>query len=1225
MATKAEIKSYIKSRVKTNTTHDITGDHLQETLCKMIDDLDLGGGSTSGPTQKYVDQQDAATLNSAKAYTDSKVTDSLSIYDVSTEALAKTAFPKVQADLAAGRAAFMKFSTSEIIPVQSYSSDQIQGYQSKTGADGQMMVTTYTVKSTGSKTVSTSSISPSTLTIVDLKSTTYNELRAAYQANPKGALAVQTGDVRFIYITLCDLSQFIGYWMTFNSGTLSDGSLGVVSTTITRYTWTADGLDRTSFVVSSNSSGGGGSTTLTWAYSDYAGSDTPADPDTKPSLWYSTKKDSSVWCALKETGGSWNIWRLLPYAGDPGESALVVDLDNEIEACALTYEGLTPSSSTLTPVVSAYYGLTKLSIDSIETSVVGTSNVTVSANKSTGVITVSWGAGVALNTFSVVIEVTVTVKGTSYTRTVNFTVNCVKAGAPGEDAILYKLRPSVSNILKYVDGSYSVASISCQKLKVQGNRIEETQDGILSYSIDGASSKTYTGPIASSSISKKIRFEYRVNNLLWDAEDVFLMEDGKTLTVTKTEYKYALTMGHTVPADDAWSDTPVAGLPGQYLWVKTIYTWSDGSTTYSLSYARCGSDGADGTGADGKTSVTMFRGTWTPEGKYTGTIDGNVMRADIVYYKAAGEVDGKYYMALATKGFVNSTTPAPNTTAGKSYWGEFQGQYANIATGLLFTEKAIIENATVRSLKTADEGARIETQGNQMASYDEDGVQRISLDPEGYQPFSILPQSFSGSPLRNRGFYGITIPSQLGGKSYTGGKLVIDSYQGTDAQLAEDAKMVAIMTGCTLAEATMALENDTSINIQVNNSESNLQEYILANAKGIFNFASQSYETVNTRKLYIGWDADGQGALETGTTHWYATLAEDVTLGSKADIIKPTGVNPEDRYSFNSQMVNLAFLPSFSDTTFVIKHSSSTTVGKIQNIDGELYGRLVLVNKQTGQEIIFMNLLHEGGPYSEGGIRLGNLMSQSQIDCPLTEITTSGTKLPETSYANTPQEVPEIPLGIYDIKIKFTTRVDTLGTGWNTVGQGISFTVSLQDSDERDGTLSLRVYPQSRALSINSQGISVVRSAQEYFQLGFKETSDQSDNNLDLEVVMGDHLLKMNSLESYFGPRNLYGIGSKYSAGNYYHLIDILPYQEDLSVLTLSYSTLRTILTQYPIFLRTWMGFLPLVLSYDDSGHEAGLCASVSTGIVGNGLSNPVTHYFFISTAGKVSYFFQSL
>lgn len=940
-------------------------------------------------------------------------------------------------------------------------------------------------------------------------------------------------------------------------------------------------------------------------------------------------------CYRKSTGGKWGsfrgsnsdvtkaaLWAKYSFDGqdgDPGasgESSLVVDLDNEIEACALTHEGLTPFSHSITTNVSAYYGLTKLSIDRIVTSLVGTDKAQVNSS-STGVITVSWGAGVALNTFSVVIGVTVTVKGTSYTREVTFTVNCIKAGAPGEDAVLYKLRPSASNIFKYVDGSYSTASISCQKLKVQGNKIEETQDGVLSYSIDGASSKTYTGPIASSSISKKIRFEYRVNSLLWDAEDVFIMEDGKTLTVTKTEYKYALTMGHTVPADDAWSDTPVAGLPGQYLWVKTIYTWSDGSTTYSLSYARCGSDGANGTGADGKTSVTLFRGTWIPEGKYTGTIDGNVMRADIVYYKAAGEVDGKYYMALATKGFVDSTTPAPNTTAGKSYWGEFQGQYANIATGLLFTEKAIIENATVRSLKTADEGARIETQGNQLASYDDEGVQRISLDPEGEKPFSILPET-NGSPLNSRGFYGITIPSQLGGKSYTGGKLVIDSYQGTDAQLAEDAKMVAIMTGCTLAEATLALENDTSINIQVNNSEANLRNYISANAKGTFNFASRSYETANTKKLYIGWDADGQGALEVGTQTWYATVAENVVLGSDASIINPTAAALKDRYSFNSKSVNLAFLPNLTgEMSLWIYNSSNLTSGKITGVSGWIYGHLVLVNKTTNEEIVFMNLIHDNSPSSEGGLDLNTLFSNYEYYCFLNHITTSGTKLPETGIGNTPREVPEIPLGIYDIKIKFTTKVENVGTGWSSLGaQGISFILSITDVDDRDGSLQLRVYPQSRALSFNSQGISVVRSAQEYFQLGFKSISDQSDDNLDLEAVMGDNILKMNSLESYFGPRDQYGKPH----GNFYYVIDISAHENDLSTVTVDYPI--TLIQKFPIFLKTWLGFIPLVICHNSDSRIVGLSASILTGEVTNtGISNLVNHFFFISPAGKVSYF----
>ena len=72
MATKTQIKNYIKDRVYTNTKQAITGNSLQETLCRVVDDLELGS-STGGVEKNYVDSQDKMTLDEAKKYTDAKV------------------------------------------------------------------------------------------------------------------------------------------------------------------------------------------------------------------------------------------------------------------------------------------------------------------------------------------------------------------------------------------------------------------------------------------------------------------------------------------------------------------------------------------------------------------------------------------------------------------------------------------------------------------------------------------------------------------------------------------------------------------------------------------------------------------------------------------------------------------------------------------------------------------------------------------------------------------------------------------------------------------------------------------------------------------------------------------------------------------------------------------------------------------------------------------------
>jgi len=42
-------------------------------------------------------------------------------------------------------------------------------------------------------------------------------------------------------------------------------------------------------------------------------------------------------------------------------------------------------------------------------------------------------------------------------------LNGVRAGANGDPAVIYSLVPSVSNVIKKKDGSYSVNNISCTR------------------------------------------------------------------------------------------------------------------------------------------------------------------------------------------------------------------------------------------------------------------------------------------------------------------------------------------------------------------------------------------------------------------------------------------------------------------------------------------------------------------------------------------------------------------------------------------------------------------------------------------------------------------------------------------------------------------------------------------------------------------------------------------
>lgn len=157
------------------------------------------------------------------------------------------------------------------------------------------------------------------------------------------------------------------------------------------------------------------------------------------------------------------------------------------------------------------------------------------------------------------------------------------------------------------------------------------------------------------------------------------------------------------------------------------------------------------TAKDGKTkpSIVTYKGVWKNDGLYTGTETDDSVIVDIVYFTSAGAVDGKYYMAIQTKKFVNESTPQPDTDEGKAYWSAFQGQYANIATDFLFSQQvvsnliqAINLNATktnadkintddlvAKKVRTSETGERITIQDNRFEAKDSNNKIVNVIDP----------------------------------------------------------------------------------------------------------------------------------------------------------------------------------------------------------------------------------------------------------------------------------------------------------------------------------------------------------------------------------------------------------------------------------------------------------------------------------------------------------------
>lgn len=404
---------------------------------------------------------------------------------------------------------------------------------------------------------------------------------------------------------------------------------------------------------------------------------TPAKDLSYEGAWESGRKydyydsvthDGSTWACMNKNGssaepGTNNDWQKIASKGDPGESAVFADLTNEMDNVPLTNDGKVYQDTSISTVVWMSYGTKKMTLTGITCTL--PANVTETHDVSTGEITFSVKEGVALDGRNPIpVALTATYNGKAYTGQLTFTLAGVKGGA---DAVLYRLVPSVSAVIKDANGNLNVTSVSCTRLKssVSGGTAE-TGTGELKYSLDGGAEVSIgnNAGVPVSSFQKSIKFIFYVDGTVVDVETIPLVVDGKDGAQGpqgvpgpagadgKTLYtwiKYA---------DNAQgggiSNNPTGKAYIGFAYNKETATESNNPSDYTWSDIK-GEDGIPGaTGADGKTYYT-----WVA---YSDNADGTGM-----YQQPK---DTTKYIGIA----VNKETATESNNPSDYTWSKFKGE-----------------------------------------------------------------------------------------------------------------------------------------------------------------------------------------------------------------------------------------------------------------------------------------------------------------------------------------------------------------------------------------------------------------------------------------------------------------------------------------------------------------------------------------------------------------------
>ncbi|MFV0587489.1 hypothetical protein [Bacteroides reticulotermitis] len=213
-----------------------------------------------------------------------------------------------------------------------------------------------------------------------------------------------------------------------------------------------------------------------------------------------------------------------------GQSPIVVDFTNGMINLACDASGNVVHGLPATTNLMMFYGTEQLALSELTLSPV--TGITMSADKATGVITISSVASSVPDTTEINVTATAIRKGITHTRTIVLSLNKIKPGANGENAVIYDLNPSSATIKILADGSLVNSNISCGLSMYNGTEfanITSIPSGYsMKYSKDGGAYADFTPNqiIDATDIASRIIFRLLQDSTIVDEETVYVVKDG---------------------------------------------------------------------------------------------------------------------------------------------------------------------------------------------------------------------------------------------------------------------------------------------------------------------------------------------------------------------------------------------------------------------------------------------------------------------------------------------------------------------------------------------------------------------------------------------------------------------------------------------------------------------------------------------------------------------------